>query len=194
MDRLPKSADRRGDLGGSYGYGYQDCGSHRRRTSQGPLMGAPNDLNQRWVMDLGLPEPDAGEGGKPLFLPPSCTSKAPEGYHAAVATTNRVLVLIRAIPPGGDNEAAQAMMKTFKVYPLNRPSDWKEPSWSSSGDVSPDFGRGFALLWMLCETLSEAGYATGAFGKWHLCSGRSLRTHDGRSQGREQSRACGLRS
>jgi hypothetical protein len=105
----------------------------------GPLMGAANDLNQRWVMDLGLPGPDAGKGGKHLFLPPGYTSKAPDGYHAAVSTTNRVLVLIRAIPPGGDNEAANAVMKTVKVYPLNRPTDWKEPSWVklTNGDFTP---------------------------------------------------------
>ena len=36
----------------------------------GPLIGAANDLNQRWVMDLGLPGPDAGKGGKHLLVPP----------------------------------------------------------------------------------------------------------------------------
>ena len=35
----------------------------------GPVMGVVNDLNQRYVMDLGLPGPDAGKGGRdPLFL------------------------------------------------------------------------------------------------------------------------------
>jgi hypothetical protein len=28
----------------------------------GPIMGAANDLNQRYVLDLGLPGPDAGQG------------------------------------------------------------------------------------------------------------------------------------
>jgi hypothetical protein len=29
----------------------------------GTLMGAVNDLHQRWVMDVGLPGPDHGQGG-----------------------------------------------------------------------------------------------------------------------------------
>ncbi|HEV2566566.1 MAG TPA: DUF1254 domain-containing protein [Microvirga sp.] len=105
----------------------------------GPLMGAANDLNQRWVMDLGLPGPDAGKGGKHLFLPPGYAGEVPVGYHAAIPTTSRVLVLLRAIPPGGDNEAANALMQTVKVYPLNRPADWKEPSWVRlrKGDFTP---------------------------------------------------------
>ena len=105
----------------------------------GPLMGAADDLNQRWVMDLGLPGPDAGKGGKHLILPPGYKGDVPTGYYVATATTNRVLVLIRAIPPGGDNEKANALMKTVEVYPLNRPANWKEPSWVklTKGDFTP---------------------------------------------------------
>ena len=105
----------------------------------GPLMGAADDLNQRWVMDLGLPGPDAGKGGKHLILPPGYTGKVPKGYYVATATTNRVLVLLRAIPPAGDNEKANALMKTVKVYPLTRPANWKEPSWVklAKGDFTP---------------------------------------------------------
>lgn len=105
----------------------------------GPLMGAADDLNQRWVMDLGLPGPDAGKGGKHLILPPGYTGKVPKGYYVAAATTNRVLVLLRAIPPAGDNEKANALMKTVKVYPLTRPANWKEPSWVklAKGDFTP---------------------------------------------------------
>ncbi len=105
----------------------------------GPLMGAADDLNQRWVMDLGLPGPDAGKGGKHLILPPGHKGEVPKGYYVATATTNRILVLLRAIPPGGDNEKANALMKTVKVYPLNRPANWKEPSWVklAKGDFTP---------------------------------------------------------
>jgi hypothetical protein len=105
----------------------------------GPLMGAADDLNQRWVMDLGLPGPDAGKGGKHLILPPGYKGAVPKGYYVATATTNRVLILLRAIPPGGDNEKANALMKTVKVYPLNRPANWKEPSWVklAKGDFTP---------------------------------------------------------
>ncbi|WNH47245.1 DUF1254 domain-containing protein [Stenotrophomonas aracearum] len=105
----------------------------------GPLMGAANDLNQRWVMDLGLPGPDAGKGGKHLLLPPGYTGPVPDGFHAAEATMNRVLVLIRAIPPGGDNDAANALMKSVRVYPLNESAEWKAPTWVrlKKGDFTP---------------------------------------------------------
>jgi hypothetical protein len=32
----------------------------------GALVGTVNDMNQRWVLDFGLPGPDNGEGGKHL--------------------------------------------------------------------------------------------------------------------------------
>lgn len=37
----------------------------------GPLIGVANDWNFRWVMDMGLPGPDAGKGGKHIILPPA---------------------------------------------------------------------------------------------------------------------------
>ncbi len=105
----------------------------------GPLMGAANDLNQRWVMDLGLPGPDAGKGGKHLLIPPGYAEPIPSGYFAAQPTTNRVLVLLRAIPPQGDNAAANALMQTAKVYPLKPRAGWKEPTWVrlEKGDFTP---------------------------------------------------------
>ena len=43
----------------------------------GPLMCVVNDLNQRYVMDMGLPGPDAGKGGKHLILPPATKARSP---------------------------------------------------------------------------------------------------------------------
>ena len=57
----------------------------------GALMGVVNDLNQRYVMDLGLPGPDAGKGGKHILLPPAYTGAVPDGYYSGTPTTNRVL-------------------------------------------------------------------------------------------------------
>jgi hypothetical protein len=65
--------------------------------------------------------------------------------HDHRATTNRVLILLRAIPPGGDNDKANALIKTVKVYPLKRTVDRKEPTWVPlpKGDFIPPraFGR-----------------------------------------------------
>jgi hypothetical protein len=80
----------------------------------GLLMGTANDLNQRWVLDLGLPGPDKGKGGKHLLFPPGWDGQVPEGY-AATATTNRVLVMVRAMPQGGDMAAATELMKSVKA-------------------------------------------------------------------------------
>lgn len=103
----------------------------------GPIMSSANDMNQRWVMDMGLPGPDKGKGGKHLYLPPTFTGAVPAGYHAARATTNRVLVLLRALP--ADNKTPNEIMQSVKVYPLTRPRDWKEPTWISLNKPGMDF-------------------------------------------------------
>lgn len=105
----------------------------------GPLIAVVNDLNQRWVMDMGLPGPDAGKGGKHLILPPGYGGEIPAGYHAGTATTNRVLLLLRAIPPAGDMETAVALLRTIKVHPLNPPPGWTELTWTDVGEKPEDF-------------------------------------------------------
>ena len=43
----------------------------------GPLICAVIDLNQRWVADMGLPGPDAGQGGRHLVVPRTGTARPP---------------------------------------------------------------------------------------------------------------------
>ena len=105
----------------------------------GPLMCVVNDLDQRYVMDMGLPGPDAGKGGKHVILPPGYKGKVPAGYFAGTPTTNRVLLLVRAIPPAGDVDAAVAMLKTVKLYPLNNPPAASKVTWFDMGDKHIDF-------------------------------------------------------
>jgi len=105
----------------------------------GPLMCVVNDMNQRYVMDMGLPGPDAGKGGKHLILPPGYKGKVPASYFTGTPTTNHVLLLVRAIPPGGDVEAAIAMLKTVKLYPLNNPAAASQVTWFAVGDKHIDF-------------------------------------------------------
>jgi hypothetical protein len=54
----------------------------------GPIMGAVNDLNQQWVMDFGLPGPDAGNGGLHVILPPGYHDDPPKGYYSGQVTTH----------------------------------------------------------------------------------------------------------
>src|SRR4029077_1645562 len=90
----------------------------------GPFMCVANDLNQRYVMDMGIPGPDAGKGGKHLLIPPGYTGKIPAGYFTGTPTTNRVLFMVRVIPPGGNVQAGIDMLKTVKLHPLNGSADW----------------------------------------------------------------------
>src|ERR1700722_4797703 len=90
----------------------------------GPLMCVINDLNQRYVADLGLPGPDGGKGGKHLILPPGYSAPTPPGYYAGTSSTNRVLLMLRVIPVKGDIKAAFEAMKTIKVTPLHAHPGW----------------------------------------------------------------------
>lgn len=110
----------------------------------GPLICVAMDLNQRWVADMGVPGPDAGNGGKHLLLPPGYKGDVPSGYHTSSSTSYRMLVGIRSLPVGGDVPAAIGRIKTVKVHPLNLPADWKEPQWL---DLTPPPQDTTPLAW-----------------------------------------------
>lgn len=96
--------------------------------SKGPMvlevppktLGAIDDQWFRWVIDIGLPGPDRGEGGKYLILPPGYTGPLPEGgFYIAHAKTNYVLWFARAfLENKSDPKPVAASIKQFtKVYP-----------------------------------------------------------------------------
>lgn len=105
----------------------------------GPIMAVVNDMNQLYVMDMGLPGPDKGKGGKHIILPPGYNGNVPSGYFTGKSTTNKVLLMLRAIPLEGGAEAGEAMMKTVKAYPLNKPANWTGPEWVSLNKPGLDF-------------------------------------------------------
>jgi hypothetical protein len=88
---------------------------------EGPLLGVANDLNFRWVMDVGLPGPDAGKGGKHLILPPGYTGQVPGGFFTGHSTTNKLILIVRSLPIGGDIQGALARLNSVKAYPFNQP-------------------------------------------------------------------------
>ena len=69
-------------------------------------------------MDLGIPGPDAGKGGKHLVLPPGYGGDIPDGYFIGRSSSFKVLLAVRALPIGGDLDAALAALQAVKVYPL----------------------------------------------------------------------------
>ncbi|MGH8432411.1 MAG: DUF1254 domain-containing protein, partial [Solimonas sp.] len=85
----------------------------------GPLIGLVNDHHQSWVLDMGLPGPDAGKGGKHLVLPPGYKGKTPAGYYTGQSQSMKALVAIRALPPGGNVAGAMDALRTIKIYPLS---------------------------------------------------------------------------
>jgi hypothetical protein len=79
---------------------------------------------------MGLPGPDAGNGGKHLLLPPDYAGTIPDtGYYVHRASSNRQIIGARSLPVEGDVAAAKGRLTTIKVYPLNPTEDWTEPQW-----------------------------------------------------------------
>jgi hypothetical protein len=85
----------------------------------GPYIGLVDDHYQGWVLDLGLPGPDAGKGGKHLVLPPGYDGAIPDGYLVGRSLSNKVLVAVRALPVGGDVPGALDALRKIKIYPLS---------------------------------------------------------------------------
>ncbi|MEK2689104.1 DUF1254 domain-containing protein [Bdellovibrio sp. GT3] len=85
----------------------------------GQFVGLVNDRNQKWIMDIGLPGPNKGKGGKHLILPPGYNGKVPDGYQVGRSATNKILVAIRSLPSDGDVNKAMAEMKKIKIHLLN---------------------------------------------------------------------------
>jgi len=83
------------------------------------MLGAIDDQWFRWVIDLGLPGSDRGEGGKYLILPPGYEGPLPQGeFIVARARTNFVIWFARAFMENNDPKPVVAVIKkTLKVYP-----------------------------------------------------------------------------
>lgn len=84
----------------------------------GPYIALADDHNQSWIIDMGLPGPDAGKGGKHLILPPDYKGAVPAGYHIGHSSSYKVLVAIRALPVNGNVNGALDALRAVKMYPL----------------------------------------------------------------------------
>ncbi len=85
----------------------------------GPYIGLADDHNQTWIIDMGLPGPNAGKGDKVLLLPPDYKGPVPSGYQVGRSDTRKILIAVRALPVGGDQLAALQSLTKIKIYPLN---------------------------------------------------------------------------
>ena len=82
------------------------------------LLGAIDDAWYRWVIDLGLPGPDRGLGGKYLIVPPNYDGPLPEGgFFTAHAQTTRVVWFGRMfLEQNSPKPAAEMIRKFTKIY------------------------------------------------------------------------------
>jgi hypothetical protein len=95
--------------------------------SKGPMvveqppkgLGTINDMWFSWIIDIGFPGPDRGEGGKYLLVPPGYDGPLPEGgYFVARSRTNHVLYAARSFLVDNDPApAVENIKKNLKIYP-----------------------------------------------------------------------------
>ncbi len=82
-------------------------------------LGTINDMWFAWIIDVGFPGPDRGEGGRYLLLPPGYDGPVPEGgFYVARSKTTRVIYAARAFLADNDPKpAVENIKKTIKIYP-----------------------------------------------------------------------------
>ncbi len=81
-------------------------------------LGTINDMWFQWIIDIGFPGPDRGEGGRYLIVPPGYTGQLPDsGFHVAHSKTNRVLYGARAFLTDNDPKPTVDLIKKhLKIY------------------------------------------------------------------------------
>lgn len=84
------------------------------------FLGTVQDAWFNWVIDLGLPGPDRGKGGKYLIVPPGYKGALPEGtFNVAHAQTYTILWFGRSYLADGKDPkpVVEAIRNKLKVYP-----------------------------------------------------------------------------
>lgn len=81
--------------------------------------GTVNDAYFRFVIDMGGPGPDSGQGGAYLILPPEYEGDVPEGYFVAQSPSYVNWMILRGFLVDGKPDASVKMFREgLKVYPL----------------------------------------------------------------------------
>jgi len=81
--------------------------------------GTVDDAWFRFVIDMGAPGPDRGQGGKYLILPPDHEGDVPEGYFSVTSPSYVNALILRGFLVDGKPDAAAAMFRDgLRVYPL----------------------------------------------------------------------------
>jgi hypothetical protein len=93
------------------------------------VLGPVDDAYFRWVTDIGLTGPDAGKGGRYLFVAPGQAEPPPAAGHFVVRPrTNGLLVFYRAFVKDGDIAAAvRNVRENARVHPLHAVTEAGNP-------------------------------------------------------------------
>lgn len=86
--------------------------------------GTVNDAWFRFVIDMGGPGADRGQGGKYLILPPDHDGDVPDGYFTVTSPSYVNWLILRGFLVDGKPDAAAAMFRDgLRVYPLASADD-----------------------------------------------------------------------
>ncbi len=86
--------------------------------------GTVNDAWFRFVVDMGAPGPDRGEGGRYLIVPDDYDGEVPDGYFEARTPSRVNWLILRGFLVDGQPDASVAMFEEgLRVYPLSRADD-----------------------------------------------------------------------
>ena len=86
--------------------------------------GTVDDAWFRFVIDMGAPGPDRGQGGKYLIVPPGFDGPVPDGYFTAESPTYINWVALRGFLVDGKPDAASEMFRAgLRIYPFDRRDD-----------------------------------------------------------------------
>ncbi len=82
-------------------------------------LGTVNDMWFGWIIDIGGPGPDRGEGGRYLIVPPGYDGPLPDsGFFVGHSKTTHALYAVRAFMENNDPKPAVATIKRgLKIYP-----------------------------------------------------------------------------
>ncbi|MGH6882048.1 MAG: DUF1214 domain-containing protein, partial [Hypericibacter sp.] len=109
-----------------------------------PYIGLVDNHYQGWILDLGLPGPNEGRGGKHLILPPGYKGQVPAGYQVGRSSSFKVLLAVRALPMKGNVQGAMDALRKLKIYPLSTAA---HPKLMTFVDVTETSMDSTALRW-----------------------------------------------
>lgn len=98
--------------------------------------GTVDDAWFRFVVDLGAPGPDRGQGGTYLIVPPGYDGERPDGWFIAESPSATNLVILRGFLVDGKPDAAVALFEDgVKIYPLSARENPPAMEWTSLSGV-----------------------------------------------------------